>query len=275
MAFPTASIGTTNLDAAADSPQSARADLLLTAQQVNDLRNWFNGTESVVAAAATVDIGAQATQRVAITSGSGAITSLGANYVGLITVRVAVACSLTYNATTLVTPFGASLSLRAGDVFFAYPKASGGAANGWMVVPAPWTGQHALNGATPSVYTTLALGRVDNSAEGGQLSLHRASDNAVAFEVDCYSTGGVDYMRILTAAGVALSVDQNGQVQIGALSPMTSPLDVNGNRLRIRTAKTPSSATDTGNQGEVCWDASYVYVCTATNTWKRSAIATW
>jgi hypothetical protein len=23
------------------------------------------------------------------------------------------------------------------------------------------------------------------------------------------------------------------------------------------------------------WDADYIYVCTATNTWKRVAIATW
>tara|TARA_R110002126_G_scaffold5579_1_gene29468 strand:- start:3196 stop:5565 length:2370 start_codon:yes stop_codon:yes gene_type:complete len=37
----------------------------------------------------------------------------------------------------------------------------------------------------------------------------------------------------------------------------------------------PSSASDTGTTGEIRWDASYMYVCTATNTWKRSAIATW
>jgi len=37
----------------------------------------------------------------------------------------------------------------------------------------------------------------------------------------------------------------------------------------------PSSAAATGTLGEVRWDASYMYVCTATNTWKRSAIATW
>lgn len=39
--------------------------------------------------------------------------------------------------------------------------------------------------------------------------------------------------------------------------------------------KTPASATATGVKGEVCWDINYVYVCVATNTWKRSAISTW
>lgn len=48
-----------------------------------------------------------------------------------------------------------------------------------------------------------------------------------------------------------------------------------GNRIGIASAKTPSSATDTGALGEICWDSSYVYVCIAENTWKRTAIATW
>lgn len=50
---------------------------------------------------------------------------------------------------------------------------------------------------------------------------------------------------------------------------------ISGNRLRIVTAKTPSSATDTGTTGDICWDASYLYICTATNTWRRIAHATW
>lgn len=38
---------------------------------------------------------------------------------------------------------------------------------------------------------------------------------------------------------------------------------------------TPSSASDTGEAGKMLWDADYLYVCVATNTWKRVAIATW
>jgi hypothetical protein len=37
----------------------------------------------------------------------------------------------------------------------------------------------------------------------------------------------------------------------------------------------PASASDTGTAGQVAWDADYIYVCTATDTWKRVAIATW
>jgi hypothetical protein len=55
----------------------------------------------------------------------------------------------------------------------------------------------------------------------------------------------------------------------------TAMLDVNSNTIRLRTTRTPASATATGNAGDICWDASYVYVCVATNTWKRTALSTW
>ena len=37
----------------------------------------------------------------------------------------------------------------------------------------------------------------------------------------------------------------------------------------------PATATSTGTLGEIRYTADYVYVCTATNTWKRSALTTW
>ena len=37
----------------------------------------------------------------------------------------------------------------------------------------------------------------------------------------------------------------------------------------------PASATATGVLGETRIDANYIYVCTATNTWKRTPLATW
>jgi hypothetical protein len=37
----------------------------------------------------------------------------------------------------------------------------------------------------------------------------------------------------------------------------------------------PSTATSTGTTGDLRSDGSYVYVCTATNTWKRASLTTW
>lgn len=46
-------------------------------------------------------------------------------------------------------------------------------------------------------------------------------------------------------------------------------------QLRVSTSNPPASATATGTSGMIRWDANYIYVCTATDTWKRVAIATW
>jgi len=78
-----------------------------------------------------------------------------------------------------------------------------------------------------------------------------------------------------TTRAKRLVVGNDGKIGIGSSTTLTSPLDVQDNRIRIRTAKTPTTAGDSGAQGEICWDADYIYVCVATNTWKRAAIATW
>jgi hypothetical protein len=43
----------------------------------------------------------------------------------------------------------------------------------------------------------------------------------------------------------------------------------------ILTPSTPASASATGVAGTIAADTGFIYVCTATNTWKRVAIATW
>lgn len=52
--------------------------------------------------------------------------------------------------------------------------------------------------------------------------------------------------------------------------------NVTATQFRISALNTaPASATATGVLGEIRYDANYMYVCTATNTWKRSALTTW
>jgi hypothetical protein len=69
--------------------------------------------------------------------------------------------------------------------------------------------------------------------------------------------------KVLVSGVGAVAID-------GSLSITTS-----SNAFRITTAQTPASASATGTSGTICWDTSYIYVCTATNTWKRVAISTW
>lgn len=72
-----------------------------------------------------------------------------------------------------------------------------------------------------------------------------------------------------------LALNPNGgKVAIGILVPTISDgvgLHIGGKILRLDTSKSPAS-NGTGNVGEICWDSNYLYVCTASNTWKRVAL---
>lgn len=50
-------------------------------------------------------------------------------------------------------------------------------------------------------------------------------------------------------------------------------LEIDGT-LTVATS-TPASSSATGTTGTIVWDSTYIYVCVATNTWKRVEIATW
>jgi hypothetical protein len=44
--------------------------------------------------------------------------------------------------------------------------------------------------------------------------------------------------------------------------------------LRIANSHTPASSSEACTAGQIHWDASFLYVCTATDTWKRAALLT-
>lgn len=66
----------------------------------------------------------------------------------------------------------------------------------------------------------------------------------------------------------------SGNVGIGTTTPQRK-LDINSDRIRIQQTKTPASATDVGLKGDICYDANFMYVCVADNTWKRTALTAW
>ena len=65
-----------------------------------------------------------------------------------------------------------------------------------------------------------------------------------------------------------------GLVGIATASP-TATLDVSADTIRLRTARTPASASAAGNAGDICWDASFLYIAVAANTWRRIAHSSW
>ena len=63
----------------------------------------------------------------------------------------------------------------------------------------------------------------------------------------------------------------NGKWDVGSIAIASA-----GAATGVQTAShTPSSASDTGTAGQINYGTDYIYVCIATNTWKRASISAW
>lgn len=107
----------------------------------------------------------------------------------------------------------------------------------------------------------------DGSTFGRQLTLRVTAPDG-DLQIVRYDDDGFE-------VGTLLSIDRSA-IRVGINTPTpTASLDINSSRIRLRSAFTPANATAAGNQGEIAWDASFFYICTATNTWRRVAHASW
>ena len=133
---------------------------------------------------------------------------------------------------------------------------------------------------TPPSNTMLQLRDTNNSSHINLIS-NNYGTTALYFgdryDADVGSVLYSHYYNHLTFtvnASERVRINASGNMGLGTTAP-TQKLDINGSKIRIRSSTTPSSSSATGAQGEICYDANYIYVCTTTNTWKRAALSTW
>jgi hypothetical protein len=159
------------------------------------------------------------------------------------------------------------------------------------------TGSVGIGTATPghalhvSGSGARGIGVTSTDGNAAQLTLSSGSNSSqltqsgTSFFFTNYGSGGslsfvqegAGTFSIFTNSSERLRISSGGQVGIGTASPTISSgvgLHIAGSTLRLGTTRTPASSTATGNQGEICWDSSYIYVCVATNSWKRIALST-
>lgn len=130
-----------------------------------------------------------------------------------------------------------------------------------------------IGGSTPAAITGTSV------ASSGQITVTAGPVSAPSYSFIGDTNTGIsrptsDAVSIVTNGGERLRVTSTGNLGIGTNAP-TNRLDVNDDSIRVRTAQTPATAGDAGNQGEIAWDADYIYVCVASDTWKRAALSTW
>jgi len=94
---------------------------------------------------------------------------------------------------------------------------------------------------------------------GGSLLVYGGRINAGA-TTEFARTGGTLQIEGFTYA------TESGTISHGTLR---------GDKLFVHSQQTPASASATCAKGEWTADASFIYVCVATNSWKRAALAAW
>lgn len=108
---------------------------------------------------------------------------------------------------------------------------------------------------------------VDNDTVTRNISAGIVTSNSL-------STGSISGTSVncsgITCSGTvsANTFSANNLTITGGLSA-----NVTGN-IRI-TGSAPSSATSSGLPGQIRYDSGYIYVCVASNTWKRAELLTW
>ena len=85
----------------------------------------------------------------------------------------------------------------------------------------------------------------------------------------------VDFVANDNSSNTILRTDAStSRVGINTDSP-AQILDINGDTIRLRSQRTIPNSNTFGEAGEICYDANYIYICIATDTWKRVALSSW
>lgn len=105
------------------------------------------------------------------------------------------------------------------------------------------------------------------------------------------ATSPAGLLQFQTGSTDRITIDANGIIGIGGTTSSFPALKRSSTTLQVRLADdsaysvldaqlraqgtAPATSGATGTAGDIRYDADYIYVCTAANTWKRAAIATW
>jgi hypothetical protein len=150
----------------------------------------------------------------------------------------------------------------------------------------------ALDGST-SYGQSVTLNQVvianDSALQLGSQQSSKIYSGIDAFKIQSTAQGAVFELDVLPTGGsstTAIYVNTNvGEVGIYTNTPQATldvnggaivrgNLDIKGSNVTIETSLTPASSTAAGTPGQIQWSSSYLYICTAVNTWKRVALTT-
>lgn len=140
-------------------------------------------------------------------------------------------------------------------------------------------GEMVLLGSAITGASSTFIERYFSGSVNGVISTQRTNSHATGgLQQEHYTTAG-DVSDFIQIGGSFFRVGMRASDAAYCISP-TGFLDGAGiivrqnGRLSLASVP-PASAGADGEAGDIAWDSGFLYVCTATDTWKRVAIATW
>lgn len=174
---------------------------------------------------------------------------------------------------TLFLPLTAGSSKKlTGNLYF-----DNSAANRFILTSEDNTGTHALlmqaGGGSANYGGGLIMYAHSHATKSGWVTAGISSGSGGKFTVNSQGQGAGTDVFTVSATGLT---NINSRVNVnGSTDNAAKALNVNGVIGLTAMNTAPSSASDTGVLGEIRITSTYIYVCTATNTWVRTALTTW
>lgn len=222
--------------------------VLVLNKSTNTVRFVSVNPEVQIASAATVAIGAAASENIEIT-GATAITAFDSVAAGTVRrLRFAASLTLTHNATSMISPTGANIVVQPGDVCFV---ASNGAGNWRIVAHVPAVVRVGLVATRSVTSASSPTDRTFGAADAGRLvSLGGSSDFTMTFApaADLGNGWAVD---VIVSDSVVVTLDPNSSETIDGVATM--PLH-RGQRARL-----------------VC-DGSSIQIAGLVNLWRHETL---
>lgn len=158
------------------------------------------------------------------------------------------------------------------------------------VNPTPLVGVNATADTTNRLSLNATASLFNHDGSGHQLKINKAGESDTAsllfqsgfsgraefglpstddFSVKVSADGSIWHDALITdGASGRITFPQHVGFGLTRETVPTHAIDTAG-AIRLRNPSTPASATAAGAQGEIRWDANYVYVCVAANRWGR------
>ena len=113
----------------------------------------------------------------------------------------------------------------------------------------------------------------------GNITVYDGNDNVVATittDGNITYTGTLQLPTLGNNDGTANIVNYSGGVLKAGPQLKDYAGNIGANNITLtgllKAPQTTKASNATGTVGQICWDSNYIYVCTATNTWKRSPL---